>query len=263
MTHDFSQRYGPWAVVTGASSGIGEAFAHALAKRGVRSLLVARRTRELERVADEVRKATGVECATLTADLADPNFIDAVEERTRDLDVGLVVSNAGYNPIGTFAERTREELCRILDVNCRAPMLLAHAFRPRLLERGRGGFLITGSVEGFFGVPYSAPYAASKNYVLALGEALWGESLDTDIDVLVLAPSTTDTAIIRARNMQNYPGIMQPGEVAEHGLVQLREGPVTVPGEANREMVAGFAAMPRTRAVVTMGEAMAAAMQGS
>jgi short-subunit dehydrogenase len=186
-----------------------------------------------------------------------------VRERTRDLGVGLVVSNAGYNPVGSFEERTREELCRILDVNCRAPLLLAHAFRPKLLARGRGGFLITGSVEGFFGVPHSAAYSASKNYVLGLGEALWGERGDSGIDVLVLAPSTTDTAIIRARNMQNLPGIMQPSEVAEHGLDQLRQGPVAVPGAANREMMASFAAMPRTEAVVAMGRAMEAAMEGA
>ena len=223
MSEDFSKRYGPWAIVTGASSGIGEAFACAIAKRGVRSLLLARRRDELVRVANDVRKATGVECETHVADLADPGFIDALQERTCDLDVGLVVSNAGYNPVGGFAERTPEELSRILDVNCKAPLLLAHTFRPRLQARGQGGFLLTGSVEGFFGVPHSVAYSPTKNYVLAFGEALWGEQAGTDVDVLVLAPGATDTAIIRARNMQNLPGIMQPSEVAEYGLDQLRE----------------------------------------
>ena len=175
MSEDFSLRYGPWAIDTGASSGIGEAFAHAVAKRGIRPLLLARRGDELGRVADDVQKATGVECATHVSDLADPHFLDALEERTRDLDIGLVVSNAGFNPVGSFEERTPDELCRILDVNCKAPLLLAHTFGPRLLSRGRGGFLMTGSVEGFFGVPYSSAYSASKNYVLAFGEALWRE----------------------------------------------------------------------------------------
>ena len=260
MSEDFSKRYGPWAIVTGASSGIGEAFAHSIARRGVRSLLLARRGDELERVAGDVEEATGVECVTHVADLADPRFIDALQERTRDLDVGLVVSNAGYNPVGSLEERKPQELCRILDVNCKAPLLLAHAFLPRLKTRGRGGFLMTGSFEGFFGVPYSAAYSASKNYVLAFGEALRGEHADTDIDVLVLAPSATDTAIIRARNLQDLPGIMQPSEVAEFGLDQLHHGPVAVPGAHNREMLATFAAMPRTDAVVAMGQGMKAAM---
>ena len=263
MSDSFSDRYGPWALVTGASSGIGEAFAHALAKRGVRSILVARRADELARVADDVRRATGLECVTQAADLADPGFIDGLQDRTADLEIGLVVSNAGYNPIGSFDARTPEELCRILDVNCKAPVLLAKAFIPRLESRGRGGFLITGSIEGFFGVPHSAAYAATKNFVLAFGEALWGEQQGEGkgVDVLVLAPSTTDTAIIRARNMQDTPGIMQPSEVAEFGLDQLRHGPVAIPGEANQEMAATFAKMPRTEAVVAMGQAMKGAMQ--
>lgn len=260
MSDDFSERYGPWSIVTGASSGIGEAFAHSIAKRGIRSLLVARRGDELARVAGDIQQATGTECATHVADLADPSFIDALQERTRDLDVGLVVSNAGYNPVGSFEERTPDELCRILDVNCKAPLLLAHAFRPRLKARGRGGFLMTGSFEGFFGVPHSSAYSASKNYVLAFGEALWGEHAETDVDVLVLAPSRTDTAIVRARNMQNMPGIMQPLEVAEYGLDQLRHGPVVIPGAANRKIAATFAGMPRTDAVVAMGRAMKEAM---
>jgi hypothetical protein len=263
MSEDFSERYGPWAIVTGASSGIGEAFAHAIAQRGIRSLLLARRGDELARVADDVQKATGVECATHVSDLADPRFLDTLQERTQDLDVGLVVSNAGFNPVGSFEDRSPDELCRILDVNCKAPLLLAHAFGPKLLARGRGGFLMTGSVEGFFGVPYSSAYSASKNYVLAFGEALWGEYAETDVDVLVLAPSATDTAIIRARNMQDLPGIMQPSEVAEYGLEQLRHGPVAVPGAANQEMTAMFAGMPRTNAVVAMGQAMKAAMGGN
>ena len=98
----FSNRYGPWAIVTGASSGIGEGFAHAIAKRGVRPLLVARREPELTRVAKDVQEGTGIECATLAVDLGDPSFLGAIEERTRDLDVGLVVSNAGINPVGRF-----------------------------------------------------------------------------------------------------------------------------------------------------------------
>lgn len=257
----FSDRYGPWAIVTGASSGIGEAFAHALAERGVRSLLVARRAAKLDRVAHEVVAATGIECRTLPVDLAAPAFIDSVLEACRGLDVGLVISNAGYNPTGGFEERSREELCRILDVNCRAPLLLAHAFGPRLLERGRGGFLITGSIEGFFGVPHSVAYSASKNYVQALGEGLWGECLEQGIDVLVLAPGATDTEILRERNMSDLPGIMQPHEVAEYGLDHLGDGPTAIPGESNRQIVAAFEAMPRDQAVTAMGKGMKAATQ--
>ena len=124
-------------------------------------------------------------------------------------------------------------------------------------------FLITGSVEGFFGIPYSAAYSPTKNYTLALGEALWGELAETDVDVLVLAPGATDTPIIHARNMRDLPGIQQPWEVAEFGLAALRAGPVAISGEGNQQMVAAFAGLSRTDAVVAMGKGMKEAMERS
>jgi short-subunit dehydrogenase len=259
MSADFEQTYGPWAIVTGASSGIGEAFAHAVARRGLQPMLVARRRSELARVARDVEAMTGIEPATLVADLASLDFVDRVCEACESRDVGLVVSNAGYNPPGDFEERSREELCAVLDINCRAPLLLAEAFVPRLRARGRGGFLITGSVEGFHGVPHSSVYAASKNFVQAFGEGLWGELAGEGIDVLVLAPGATDTPLIRSRNMQDLPGIMTAESVAEFGLDHLGQGPTAIPGETNQQMVATFAAMPRSEAVAAMGQAMAAA----
>jgi short-subunit dehydrogenase len=259
MSIDFKDIYGPWAIVTGASSGIGESFSHAVARRGLRPLLVARRSDELARVAREVEVATGIRCEIVEADLASPDFIQTVTKACQSLDVGLVLSNAGYNPPGDFEERSAEELCAVLDTNCRAPVLLAEAFVPALRKRGRGGFLITGSIEGFFGVPHSAVYAASKNFVQAFGEGLWGELQPEGLDVLVLAPGATDTPLIRSRNMQDLPGIMTSEAVAEFGLDHLGQGPTAIPGKGNREMVSTFAGMARSDAVVAMGNAMAAA----
>jgi hypothetical protein len=162
----FADRYGPWAVITGASSGLGEGFAHAVAARGVQPLLVARRSDELARVAADVERSSGVTCERLSLDLADPAFLDALLEAIADKDVGLVIGNAGFNPPGAFADHERVAHERVLDVNARANLLLAHAFLPRLISRGRGGLLLVASVEAYFGVPYSAGYAASKAYVL-------------------------------------------------------------------------------------------------
>ena len=259
MNRHFKDVYGPWAIVTGASSGIGESFAHAVARRGLSPLLVARRVDELARVAREVKVATGIECGIVEADLASADFVEAVTTACVSLEVGLVVSNAGYNPPGDFEERSAEELCAVLDTNCRAPMLLAEAFLPALRKRGQGGFLITGSIEGFFGVPHSTVYAASKNFVQAFGEGLWGELQPEGLDVLVLAPGATDTPLIRSRNMQDLPGIMTSEEVAEFGLDHLGHGPTAIPGEGNRKMVSTFASMARRDAVAAMGNAMAAA----
>jgi len=258
MQSGFAERYGPWALVTGASSGIGEAFAHALAARGVRSLLLARRLDELQRVAAEVREASGVECECLAADLSEPNFIDGVQERCAERDLGLVVSNAGYNPGGSFHERSREELLRILDVNDRAPLLLADAFAPKLLERGRGGLLFTGSVEGFLGHPHSATYSASKAFLQSFGEALWGELKPQGVDVFVLAPGPTDTPLLRSRSSGSLPGTLSARAVADFGLDRLGHGPGGIPGQLYRWSTWLLTSLPRRFAVRLMGGAMGA-----
>lgn len=254
----FASRYGPWALITGASSGIGEAFAHALAARGVRPILLARRVGELQRVAEEVGGESGIECDYLVADLSDPSFIDTVLEHCAERDVGLVVSNAGYNPGGSFHQRSRDELLRILDVNDRAPLLLAHAFVPRLVARGRGGLLLTGSIEGFLGHPHSATYSASKGFLQSFGEALWGELKARGVDVFVLAPGPTDTPLLRSRSSGKLPGTLSARAVAEFGLDRLARGPGGVPGQLYRWSTRLLGALPRRTAVRIMGAAMEA-----
>jgi short-subunit dehydrogenase len=251
---DFRQRYGEWAIVTGASSGIGEAFAHSLAARGVRPLLVARREAELRRVAEDVRARHGVAADWIAVDLADAAFIDALTQACADRDVGLVVSNAAFNPAGAFLDHSRETLLRILDVNDRASLLLANAFLPRLVQRGRGGFLLVGSIEGFWGMPYSAAYSASKAFVLSLGEALWGEFRDKNVDVLTLVPGATDTPLLASRGIEGVKG-MPPQAVAEIGLDHLGRGPYVVPGGVNRWAFRVLRRFPRRWTTVLGGKA--------
>jgi len=255
----FAERYGPWALITGASSGIGEAFAHALAARGVRGLLLARRPDALERVAREVQAQSGVECECLVADLSDPSFIERVQGACGERDLGLVVSNAGYNPGGSFHERSREELLQILDVNDRAPLLLAESLLPKLVARGRGGLLFTGSIEGFLGHPHSATYSASKAFLQSFGEALWCELKPQGVDVLVLAPGPTDTPLLRSRAAGKLPGTLSARAVAEFGLDRLPHGPVAVPGRLYRWSTRLLTCLPRRLAVRLLGGAMSSA----
>ncbi|CAA0120487.1 SDR family NAD(P)-dependent oxidoreductase [Zhongshania aliphaticivorans] len=262
MSKDFCNLYGPWALITGASSGIGEAFAHAIAARGVNVILLARREEELYRVRADVVAKHGVECETLVVDLAVPSFIDQVEVFLGDRELGLVVSNAGYNPIGSFEDIDREAVLRILDVNDRAPLLLAQSFLPGLAKRGRGGFLIVGSIEGFNGTPWSAVYSASKAFVQSLGEALWGEYRKRGVDVLVLSPGATDTPILRAREVE-VPGIMTPAAVAEYGLKHLGNGPCAIPGLSNRMILGVLKFMPRKLVSKAMGKALRAVVERS
>lgn len=257
MGNRFASEYGPWAIVTGASSGIGEAFAHALAERGVASVLVARRESELTRVADDIHRDHGLQCRTLTVDLADAGFAKRLTESVSDLDIGLVIGNAAFNPVGAFSDMSSETLNRIIDVNDRANVLLANAFLPLLSQRERGGLLLVASTEAFVGMPYSACYSASKAFVLSLGEALWGEMQGTGIDVLVLAPSATETPLLASRDMGNLKvHVMSPGEVANIGLDNLPKGPCVIPGTQNKLMFGTMRLLPRRYVIRKMGKTL-------
>ena len=209
-----------------------------------------------------MRAASGVECDCLAADLSDPAFIETVREGCAERDVGLVVSNAGYNPGGSFHERSRDELLRILDVNDRAPLLLAEALLPKLVARGRGGLLFTGSIEGFLGHPHSATYSASKAFLQSFGEALWCELKPQGVDVLVLAPGPTDTPLLRSRASGKLPGTLSARAVADFGLDRLPHGPGAIPGQLYRWSTRLLTSLPRRLAVRILGGAMGAASTG-
>jgi len=265
MVNDFHRRFGPWALVTGASSGIGEHFARQLAARGFDLVITARRLELLERLAAELRSEHGVQVAVVAADLARPDFLEAITQACTDKDIGLVVSNAGFGLKGPLHQAHAAQLEAMLRVNCLAPTLLAHAFAPKLLARRRGGLLFTGSIEGLVAFPWSTAYSASKAYLTFLGEGLWSELEQGGIDVLVLAPGSTDTAapIMQGIDRSQLVGLMSPGDVARHGLEQLGRAPVFIPGWMNRAMVGLLGLLPRRIGVRLAGKAMKTALARS
>ena len=252
---DFISKYGPWALVTGASSGIGEQFARHLAAEGLNVVLIARREDRLKAIAEELQVQHNIETEYLPLDLSDPNFIEPLTNACEGKDIGLVISNAGFGLKGLHHEIPLEKLSTMLDVNCRPALMITHTFIPKLIERGRGGIILTGSMEGFFGVPWSATYSATKAFVLSLGEALWGELHKHNIDVLVLAPGSTDTDTHIAQGIarEDLPGLKSPYEVAKLGLEQLGRRPVYVSGFLNRQLIRVFTRLPRKWAVKSMG----------
>lgn len=175
-TQELKDKYGPWALITGASSGIGEQFARLLARSGIHLLLIARRGDRLESLAAELRRGRrGLEIEPLVVDLAEPDAVDRVVAGVGERDLGLVVSNAGFGLKGRFTEIERTRLEAMFNVNARAPLLLAHALLPRLRARPSAGLIFTGSVEGEAPYPWSAAYAATKAFVHSLGMGLYGE----------------------------------------------------------------------------------------
>jgi hypothetical protein len=253
----FAERYGPWALVAGASEGLGAAFAQALAARGLNLLLVARRAAELEAVAAPLRAR--VEVRTCPLDLARPDLDEALAALIGSLDVGLCVYNAAHSPLGPFLEQPLADKLRAVDVNCRGPLVAAHVLGPRLVARGRGGLLLMSSLTAFWGSPLLATYGATRAFNLSLGEALWYELGPGGVDVLVCCPGATRTPGFERTSGPDGPRAMAPRAVAEEALAALGRGrPSRVAGLANRLAVFLLGRLlPRRRAVAILGNATA------
>lgn len=225
--------YGAWALVAGASEGLGAAFATALAARGYKLILVARRADALETVAVGLRSQ--VEVVTVALDLAAPDLLARVAALTEDREVGLLVYNAAYAPLGPFAEQSLEANLKAVDLNCRSPLALVHLFLPGMIARRRGGIVLMSSLTAFQGSPYTATYGATKAFNLSLGEALWYELGPLGVDVVVSCAGATRTPnYLRAAATGGAPGELEPAQVAEETLAALGNGPTVIPGGFNR-----------------------------
>lgn len=258
--------FGPWAVVTGASTGIGEQFARLLADAGFKLLLTARDQQRLDTLARELAVGREIEVRTAALDLALAADLDRLLDMATALAPGLVISNAGFGLKGPHHELVRGELRNMLSVNCAAPALLAQALLPGMRQRARAGLIITGSVEGFAPFPLSAAYAASKAFVLSLGEALAWECRDSGVQVEVLAPSATDTPALvkQGFDARRMSGVMTPRDVAAQALQALGEHSVFVPGgTGNRFFARLLALLPRRWATAMAGNAMRKAIEAN
>ena len=233
MRESFVSRYGPWAVVAGASEGLGAAFAEALAARGMNLVLLARRGELLAEVKTRLAAAK-VEIRVEACDLGRPDLVSALEAWTRDLDVGVAVYNAAYAPVGNVLDRSTDDLLRVIDVNVRGPLLFARALAPAMVQRRRGGIVLMSSLAGFQGSPRIATYAASKAFNTVLGEGLWGELAPHGVEVLVSCAGAIRTPGYKKAAKGDAPGTLDAAVVAERTLDALGRGATVVPGAINR-----------------------------
>ena len=231
---EFRARYGPWALVTGASEGIGESFARALATRGLDLLLVARRPGPLEALAAELRAAHGIRVRTGAADVARPDLLAVLDALAGEDEVGLVVHNAAFSALGPFLDRPLDDLMKVIDVNCRAPLAMAHHFGRSMAARGRGGIVLMSSLAGGQGCPMVIAYAASKAFETVLAEGLWDELRPAGVDVLACRAGPTRTPSYEASRPRKKVPMMEPGPVVEAALAALGKKPVVVAGKLNR-----------------------------
>jgi short-subunit dehydrogenase len=246
------KRFGPWALITGASSGIGREFARRAARSGISVVLVARREDLLNEVAAEISRV-GVEHRVIVSDLAEEGFIAGLSNATRDLDIGLVISNAGSANPGRFTNKDSKELAMTLRLSALTHAELALHFGRRLIERGTGGMLFVGAMGADTGAPFMAHDGGAKAYTQSLGLALHEEWKPRGIYVTVLAPGPTDTpAFARfgfdAKTMPMRP--LQVGQVVNEGLEALSVNrSLIIPGRMNR-IIRGVLPSALTRSMV-------------
>jgi len=234
------ERFGPWALVTGASSGIGTEFARQIAAAGINVVLVARRETSLIEVGRGIAKDFKVQHRVIVMDVSQEGFIPKLAALTKDLDIGLVVSNAGTGNPGAFLKLGRQLLEETLRLNTMSHLDIAHYFGRKLAERKRGGLILVGAMGAENGVPCMANDGAGKAYVHSLGEALHYEFKPLGVYVTVLAAGFTDTAVLEKFGFDPKTMPMKPMSVEQcvseglSGLLKNRSR--IVPGRLNRIM---------------------------
>ena len=232
-------RYGDWALVVGATSGIGRASVEQLAAAGLNVVTAARTEEVLERQAEELRAAHCVEVVPVVADLADKGGVAAIIAGAGELEIGVLVACAATEESGYFVEGSTEAQQRILQMNCAAPTQLVRLFGAAMAKRRRGAILLVSSLSGWTGQPYMAQYGASKAYILSLGEGLYREMKDLGVDVAVLSPGPTDTPMAAATGIDFATmgmKVMDPTDVAAVGLAALGRRQNAIPGARNKMM---------------------------
>lgn len=223
------ERYPGWALVTGASAGIGAELARQLAASGLPCVLTARREDRLRALADELAREHGVETRVIAADLSTLDGVERVASGVADLPLSLLVNNAGFGYAGRFDGQDEARLREMVLLNCLAPTLLTRRLLPQLRRAKRAAVLFTGSVAAQQPLPLHATYAATKAYVRLLGEALWAELRDRSVDVLVIEPATTESEFHDLAGELPHPGV-PASVVVREALDSLAHGPSLIPG---------------------------------
>ncbi|CAJ1510510.1 SDR family NAD(P)-dependent oxidoreductase [[Mycobacterium] burgundiense] len=266
----FADEYGPWAVVAGASDGVGAAFAEGLAERGINVVLLARRAAVLEEVAAGIAARTGVRTRTLAVDLAADDAAAQIIAATEDLAVGFLVYCAGADPaFQPFLDTSADAAVAMVQRNCVTLLRLCHHYAAGMVERGRGGIVIFGSGAGLAGGPNMVAYSASKAFDMVFAEALWTELNPAGVDVVGLILGKTNTPALRrleysrgqiAAEDHAPPGAVEVSSVVAEAFASLKEGPTVFVGDDMRAAAQLLGSVSRNQAVSFLAAAIAEAM---
>ncbi|MEE8374446.1 MAG: SDR family NAD(P)-dependent oxidoreductase [Dehalococcoidia bacterium] len=260
-SHTFNAKYGPWALVTGAARGLGAEFSRQIAVLGINLVLVDVLAEEMEEVADEIRRRCDTEIRTIVADLSHPEFMEAIRDQTGGIEIGLLVSNAMFGPVGLFFDQSLEDNLTTVAVNVQAPLVLVQEFGAKMVSRKRGGIIMLSSASALQGTAYAANYAATKAYNLILAESLWDELREHGVDVLGFMPGATRTTGFLLSNPRlkgsRLANVMGPEPTVAEALKALGKWPSRIAGTRNRwTLFLAGRLMPRRKMITLVGKTM-------
>lgn len=250
------EQYGPWAVITGASDGIGRAIAKHLAAEGLDVVLAARSEAKLHALAGELERMHGVKTSVVVTDLSESSGITTLLSAAEGLDVGLAVLAAGFGTTGSFADSSVADEVEMIAVNVTAVAQLAQSFAARMAAQRRGGIVLFGSILGWQGVPGQANYAATKAYVQSLAEGLRRELKPHGVDVLSVAPGPVHTGFA-ARAGLTMTSAAAPEVVAKAMWSALGRRATVVPGLQAKLLTSALKTLPRQIRSIILGRVMA------
>lgn len=258
---DFRAKYGPWALVAGASEGLGAEYATQLAARGLNLVLIARREELLEQLGEQLAREHSIEVRPLPLDLGRADIGDVVDAATGDIEIGLLVYNAALSIIGPYLETSLEDHLKEVAINCRAPLTLSYLLGQRMLKRRHGGIVLMSSLSSSQGSALIANYSATKAYNRLLAEGLWEELRTQGVDVLTCSASAVSTPGYQTSAPRSSGRLsvsaMTPRAVVSETLAALGKQPVVIPGWTNRVAnVVMQRLMPHKTAIKLMGRVM-------
>ncbi|MCH7403339.1 SDR family NAD(P)-dependent oxidoreductase [Belliella kenyensis] len=248
-------KYGEWAVITGATSGIGLELAVQLASAGFNLVLIARHLDKLQEVENRLKANTSIEIKIVNVDVSEAEGIDQIIEATKGTKVGLLIASAGYGTSGNFIDSSLHSEINMLRVNCEALLSLTHYFGQHFANQSRGGIILMSSMVAFQGTPFSANYAATKAYVQTLAEGIAVELKSKGVDVLAAAPGPVESGFSKRANMKMSMSLT-PSQVGVPILEALGRKTTVLPGLLTKFLVYSLRTVPRWGKVKIMEKVM-------
>ena len=255
MINEFKSKYGPWAIVTGASDGIGKAVASELAKFGLNLVLVARRKELIDELASRFQKENGIQTRSIELDLSEAESSQKLLLMTSDIEVGLFAAIAGFGTSGNLIDSDLKKELNMIDVNCKSIVQQSYLFGQIFSKQGHGGIILMGSLVGFQGVPHAANYAATKAFVQTLAEGLNIELKKYGVDVLSVAPGPVASGFGKRADM-NMTKAAQPEDFAKELILALGKKMTVRPGFLSKFLGYSLAMSPRKSRVFIMDKIM-------